>query len=836
MSQHILLLSICLKPVVLTINFAAQILHIISKSCMKKSFFFFPILFILLLFTTKLIAQNIPQLGKNSVKEVVAAMTLEEKARFVVGNGMKLPGTSSGTGIGVTDDKVAGASGTTFAIPRLGIPSIVVADGPAGLRIDSIRNNDHSKTYYATAWPVATLLASTWDTSIVKKVGVAFGNEIHNYGVDIILGPALNIHRNPLGGRNFEYYSEDPLIAGDMAAAIANGIQSNGVGTSIKHYAANNQETNRNSVNTIVSERALREIYLKGFEIAVKKSHPWTVMSSYNLINDTMASESYGLLTDVLRKDWGFKGFVMTDWFGGHNAVAQMQAGNDLLMPGTKTQTQAIIDAVNHDSLDVKILDENCESILNIVLQSPSFKQYKFNDKPDLKAHAAISKEAAEEGMVLLKNDKNTLPFTSVKNIALFGINGYDLIAGGTGSGDVNKAYKVSLYEGLKNSGYSVDADLKNTYANYIADYNTKHPKKNFFQEFMNPTPPAPEFEMDNSVITSKASAADVAIIAIGRNAGEGQDRKIENDFNLSATEEALLQNVANAFHAQNKKVIVVLNIGGVIETVSWRDKADGILLAWQPGLEGGNAIADILSGKVNPSGKLATTFPAKYEDVPSAKNFPGKEFPEKAITANLGMKLIPGEVTYEEGIYVGYRYYNTFNVKPAYEFGYGLSYSNFTFGNLKLSSSTFNKNITATLTITNQGKYAGKEVVEIYITAPSNNIDKPAEELKAFAKTKLLKPGKTQTLKFTLTAADLASFYTDKEAWIADAGKYTVKVGSSSTDIRLKASFNLPGEIAVEKVNKALTPHVDINELKSLPAKETSYINELNNFYTAGQ
>ncbi len=780
-------------------------------------------------FSGKLIAQNAPQLGKASVKDIVAAMTLEEKAKLVVGNGFAMPGAGEPT-IGQTKDKVPGAAGTTYAIPRLGIPSIVVSDGPAGVRIDSTRDNDHSKTYYATAWPVATLLASTWDTAMVKKVGVAFGSEVHDYGIDIILGPALNIQRNPLGGRNFEYYSEDPLVSGSMTAAMVNGIQSNGVGTSIKHYAANNQETDRNTVNTIVSERALREIYLKGFEIAVKKGNPWTVMSSYNLINGTYASQSHDLITTVLRDDWSYKGFVMTDWFGGKNPVEQMQAGNDLLMPGTKQQSQRIIDAVNHDSLDVKTLDKNCELILNIILKSPAFKQYKFNNTPDLKKDAEVSREAAADGMVLLKNTDNVLPFTSVKNIALFGINGYDLIAGGTGSGDVNKAYKVSLSQGLSNAGYTVDADIKTNYTNYLSDYNKAHPKKSFFEEFRNPTPPAPEFVIDDNTINAKAANTDVAIISIGRNAGEGRDRKEDGDFNLSNEEQTLITNVTNAYHAQHKKVIVVLNIGGVIETTSWRDKADAILLAWQPGLEGGNAMVDILSGKVNPSGRLATTFPVKYEDVPSAKNFPGKEFPDQATTGSFGMKQIPAEVTYEEGIYVGYRYYNTFNVQPAYEFGYGLSYGNFTFGNLKLSSSTFYKSITVTLTITNQGKMPGKEVVQIYLSAPATNIDKPAEELKAFAKTKLLKQGETQTIKFTLTAADLASFYTDKEAWIADAGRYTVKAGASSTDIRLKSSFNLPNEIVVEKVNKALTPKAQINELKA-NSKESGYIEELNNF-----
>ncbi|MDE3144175.1 MAG: glycoside hydrolase family 3 C-terminal domain-containing protein, partial [Bacteroidota bacterium] len=683
----------------------------------------------------------------------------------------------------------------------------------AGVRISPIRNNDATKTYYATAWPVGTLLASTWDTALVKKVGVAFGTEVKEYGVDVILGPALNIHRNPLGGRNFEYYSEDPVVAGNITAAIVNGIESNGVGTSIKHFAGNNQETNRNSVNTIVSERALREIYLKGFEIAVKKSQPWTVMSSYNYINGTFTSESHDLLTNILRKEWGFKGLVMTDWFGGKDPVAQMKAGNDLLMPGTPMQTKAIVDAVKNGTLDEKILNENAERVLQLVLESPTYKGYKFSDKPDLKKDAQLSRAAATEGMILLKNNNNALPLRSAKTVAVFGNTSYDIIAGGSGSGDVNKAYTISLLQGLNNAGYTPEKDLKNVYETYIADAKAKRPKPKFFFELVKPIP---EQELAAELLNKEANTSDAAIITIGRNAGEGADRQVENDFTLSAVEKDLIKNVSEVFHAKNKKVIVVLNIGGVIEVNSWRDFPDAILLAWQPGMEAGNAIADVLSGKVNPSGKLATTFPVNYSDVPSAKNFPGRELnPDPKRKSNF-FGGVPAEVIYEEGIYVGYRYYNTFNVKPAYEFGYGLSYTNFKFGNLKLSSIDLKNKITATITVTNTGKVAGKDVLQLYISAPGKSLDKPADELKSFAKTNLLKPGESQTITFTINADDLASYDTNAAAWITEAGKYIVKVGASSLDIKAFSSFNVAKEIVVQKVTNQLVPKVQINELKN--------------------
>ena len=773
----------------------------------------------------------VPQLGKSSIKAVINAMTVEEKAKLVVGMGFKMPGVPppakgkkpepidiGGFILPPSDpdaynipEKVPGAAGRTHAIPRLGIPSITVSDGPAGLRIEPKRPND-PKTYYATAFPVATLLASSWDTALVKRVGVAFGNEVREYGADILLGPALNIHRNPLGGRNFEYYSEDPLVAGSMTAAIVKGIQSNGVGTSIKHFAANNQETNRNSVNTIVSERAMREIYLKGFSIAVKESQPWTVMSSYNKVNGTYTSERRDLLTTILKNEWGFKGFVMTDWFGGHDAVAQMNAGNDLLMPGNPDQSDAIVAAVKDGTLSKAQLDANVERILKIILKSPTFKGYKYSDKPDLAAHARVARSAAAQGMVLLKNDSESLPLASGKRIAVFGNTSYNIIAGGTGSGDVHKAYTISLVQGLTNAGYKVQEALAKSYADYIADAKSKQPKNVSF--FVAP-PPIPE--MDASALLAKeADGADAAIITIGRNAGEGADRKVDNDYHLTDAEKGLITGVSQAFHAKGKKVIVILNIGGVIEVASWRESVDGILLAWRPGLEAGNAIADVLSGKVDPSGHLATTFAMDYKDEPTVKNFPGKEFPMPDGQKPNMLMGRPSEVTYEEGIYVGYRYFNTFKVKPAYEFGYGLSYTTFKLSDIKASSATFNGNITVKVTVKNTGKVAGKQVVQLYLSAPTQNIDKPESELKAFAKTGLLAPGQSQFLVFTLRAADLASFYTDKAEWIADAGEYKIKVGTSSTDIAKTISFNLAKEIVTEKVTTSLTPQVTIDELKN--------------------
>jgi beta-glucosidase len=778
-----------------------------------KNFIISPILAVL--FLVPATGQDkAPQLTAGNIKEVVSVMTLEEKTRLVVGTGMNFPGAAE---VGTTMDKVPGAAGATYAIPRLGIPSIVLADGPAGLRISPVRDSASGKSYYCTAFPVATLLASTWDTGLVEQVGQSIGNELLEYGVDVLLAPALNIHRNPLCGRNFEYYSEDPLVSGKMAAAIVRGVQGNGVGTSLKHYAANNTETNRMALNTIISERALREIYLHGFEIAVKESDPWTVMSSYNLINGTPASENHDLLTRVLRDDWGFRGFVMTDWFGGSDPVAQMKAGNDLLMPGRPRQSDTIRKAVEAGALDQGVLDKNVERILQVIVKTPAFREYRYSDNPDLAGHAQIARRAGAEGMVLLKNRDRALPLPANSGpLALFGNASYEIITGGTGSGDVNEAYSVSLREGLISAGYSVDPWLEEQYRAYMEEVKASRPPRR--RPFM-PEEPVPEMGVDRSLVELLAGKSGTALVTIGRNSGEGRDRSVE-EFNLTATEKLLIETVSEVFHASGKKVVVILNTGGVLETGSWRNHPDAILLAWQAGQETGNAIADVVSGRVNPCGKLATTFPMKYEDVPSSATFPGIELPVEEPRDEGDrwsfMRSRPSVIAYEDDIYVGYRYYDAFRVRPAYEFGFGLSYTDFTYGALELDSERFGDQITASVVITNSGRVPGKEVVQLYLAAPPGVMDRPVKELAAFAKTRLLGPGESQTLTFILHPEDLCSFDPDASSWTAGPGIYKVMAGASSLDIRQQSDFMLEKTIHAGKVSRALAPKEEFRTITS--------------------
>ncbi|RZJ50307.1 MAG: beta-glucosidase [Chryseobacterium sp.] len=749
------------------------------------------------------------------IDAIIKKMTNDEKAAFLIGTGM--PGIEFLVGP-VGDSKqglVPGAAGGTYELKRFGIPATIVADGPAGLRIEPTRKDD-TQTYYATAFPVGTALASTWNKALLEEVGKAMGNEVKEYGVDVLLAPALNIHRNPLNGRNFEYYSEDPLISGKTAAAIVNGIQSQGVGTSIKHFAANNEETNRLTINAHVSERALRELYLKGFEIAVKEAQPWTVMSSYNKVNGVYTSDRKDLLTQVLREEWGFKGIVMTDWFGGFpgfesirdgkssDVVKQMNAGNDLLMPGIPVQQKELQEAINSGKLSQEVVNTNVKRILEYIFRTPTFKGYKYSNKPNLTQNAEVTRRAAAEGMVLLKNDKNALPFSDKqKEVSLFGVTSYAWITGGTGSGSVNNKHTVSLLEGLNAAGYKLDKELVDLYTPHAEKEVVAEKERRKAKGILALPERLHEMKMDDAFLAKKAASSEIAFVTLGRNSGEGGDRVVDNDFNMATEEIEMLDRISTAFHANGKKVVVILNIGGVIETASWKDKVDAILLAWQPGQEGGHSVADVVSGKINPSGKLTMTFPVKYADTPSAKNFPG-------IPAEN-----PKEVTYEEGVYVGYRYFNTFNVKPSFEFGFGNSYTTFEYSDVKLSSPTFTDKLTVSVTVKNTGKTAGKEVVQLYLSAPSKSIDKPKEELKAFGKTKELKPGESETLKLTLAPKDLASFLENKSAWIAEAGSYKVLIGASSENIKQTAEFSVANEITVEKVKKAFEPDTKFTELK---------------------
>ena len=783
----------------------------------------------ILLTTGTMSAQT--KLRADNIDEVLKAMTLEEKAKLLVGGANKF--FSSTAVVGGEADLVAGAAGTSPEIPRLGIPATVLTDGPAGVRIDPTRKGD-SKTYYATAFPIGSCLASTWNTELVNKVGEAIGNETKEYRCDVILGPGMNLHRNPLCGRNFEYYSEDPLVTGKIAAAYINGVQSQGVGVSAKHYAVNSQETDRTSVDERVSQRAARELYLRGFEIAVRESNPWTLMASYNKVNGQFSMGNHDLLTKILRDDWGFKGIVMTDWIGireGLPTTAEVYAGNDLMEPGQPAQVQEIIDGVKNGQLDIADVDRNVRRMLEYIVKTPSFKQYPASNNPDFKAHAAITRQSAAEGIVLLKNN-GCLPFRTegnhnsqfstlnsklIKTVALFGENSYDFLSGGTGSGCVHPPYVVDMLEGLKNAGINSSATLTDIYRKYIAYARVKfqaerHPAKWFQTETMGQQK-YPEISLSPIAINKEVQAADAAIITIGRQAGEGIDRDIDTEFNLIPEERALITDVCNAFHAAGKPVVVIINSGSVIETASWSSYPDAILCAWQPGMEGGNSIADLLTGKVNPSGKLTMTWPIAATDHASTANFPGNvdQYTFELMVAN---KMPISGHTYtnhEEDIYVGYRYFDTFQKSVAYPFGYGLSYTTFELS--KPAVKARGNLVDITVTVKNTGSLAGKEVVQVYVTAPNGKLAKPAQELKAFAKTRELKPGESQTLTMNLLLRDLASFDEADSQWLTEAGTYTFRFGFSSRDI--KASLPLVLKEYTEKTSNALAPQEKINILK---------------------
>lgn len=747
------------------------------------------------------------------VSDVLSQMRLEEKLHLLKGSGIS-------SAIGRDDVKTAipGAVGTIVPTPRLGLPTIYLSDGPAGLRIEPTREGS-DRTYYATAFPIGTQLASTWNTELVYKVGQAMGSEARSYGVDVILGPGANIHRHPFCGRNFEYFSEDPYLTGFIGSSIVNGIESNGVGTSLKHFVANNQETNRTFNNSIVSERALREIYLKGFELVIKNSQPWTVMSSYNKVNGTYVAESRKLLTDILRDDWQFDGLVMSDWFGGNDAVAMINAGNDLLEPGTKLQWNALKEGVSDGTLTGTEIDISVRRILRLILGSNKMNNFKYDENPALEKHAEITRNSANEGIVLLKNN-NVLPIQQTAKVALFGVTSYDFISGGYGSGDVNEAYSISLEEGLKNATikmntsnevikinqvssevypvlpvFIIDEKAKSIYDSHKSQNEELFVKPKGINAMFDPYNP-PEITYTSNQINSISKNTDIAIITIGRNSGEGGDRVEIDDFELKNIEKEMIKNISSTYHAQDKKVIVVLNVGGVVETASWKNEVDGIILAWQGGQEGGNSVADIISGNVNPSGKLPMTFPVKVSDHASHKNFPLEGAPMNMMDFFRSKDVNKSEIknvdytVYEEDIYVGYRHFDKAGKEVSFPFGYGLSYTDFEFSNLTIT--TNGNRIDINLDVRNIGQVEGKEVVQVYVSKIDSKIDRPINELKTFNKTSLLHPNTEENIALQINYEDLRYWDENSNGWKLEEGEYLINIGNSSRNFLLSKIIKL--------------------------------------------
>jgi len=756
------------------------------------------------------------QLKAENIDEVIKAMTLEEKCHLVLGCGMHFN----------DEAKFPGTAGSTFGVARLGIPETYCADSQQGLRMNAKRDWDH-RDYYPTDFVASMTLASTWDREAAFKVGQGIGNEVKEFGLDWILSPAMNLIRNPLCGRNHEYYSEDPYLSGTIAAGYVNGVQSEGTAACPKHFVANNQETNRNNNISQVSQRALREIYLKAFEIMIKESNPWTIMTSYNKLNGPYALQNHELLTTIVRDEWGWKGMYVSDWNAGDDAVAAMKAGNDMLQPGQDKQYQAILAAAKSGELSMDILNANVKRILEYVVKTHNFKGYNYQNTPDLKAHAQVVREVGADGIVLLKNN-GVLPLTSditpQKRIALFGCTSYDWISGGSGFGGTSVGhYTVSLIEGMRSAGYEVYKPLIALYTKHLADE-----EKRLFPNGRPPFSLMPPARAEEKLFTADelnaaSEGSDVAIISIGRKSGEAADRP-ESDFYLKEYEEMLIKAVSEAYHAKGKKVVVLLDICSPIDVASWQDQIDALVCTWQGGQESGFSVADVLSGKVNPSGKLPMTFQIKYGDAYADKNFPAN-VDDKTLGAmfmwGYNKDKAPKErkpqanidyTNYEEDIYVGYRYFDSFGKPVAYPFGFGLSYTTFEYDDLEVEEE--NGVYTVKVDVKNTGKRAGRNVVELFVAAPnSKKANKPEKELRNYAKTRLLQPGEKETITMKVSAEDLASFNEKASAWKTDAGVYTFMICSSANDVEAKATAKV--KAWTKKVNNVMKPNVKLNVLK---------------------
>jgi beta-glucosidase len=669
---------------------------------------------------------------KPDIQTIIAQMTLKEKAALCTG----------------------ATAWSTTPIEHLGVPELYVTDGPHGVRRAAEANTFIGQSLPATCFPTASCLASTWNADLLYRMGEALGEECLALKVDVLLGPGNNMKRTPLCGRNFEYFAEDPYLSGQMAAHLINGVQSKGVGTSLKHFAANNQEFERFSINAEVDERTLREIYLPAFEMAVKQAQPWTVMCAYNKLNGSYGSENHELLVDILKHEWGFEGFVMSDWGAVHDRVASLRGGLDLEMPGPKDRrVQAVIDAVRSGKLDKAVLDESVRRILRIVFKAAATQK---GGAFDVDAHHALARKIAAEGMVLLKNN-GLLPLTNPQHIAVIGRAAEHAHFQGGGSSHINPTRTDVPFKEVQQ--LAEHAELT-----YAAGY----PTDNTFKQAL----------IDEAVVLAKA--ADVALLYVALptfKESEGYDRA---DLDLTEQQVTLIKAVA----AIQPNTIVILNNGAPVTMSDWIDAPAAILEAWMMGQAGGGAIADVLFGRVNPSGKLAETFPLKLADTPAFLNFPGEN----------------GEVRYGEGLFIGYRYYDAKGVPVQFPFGYGLSYTTFAYSNLRVSATTFKDvdGVTVSIDVTNTGSLVGKEVVQVYVHDRQSRLVRPPKELKGFAKVEL-QPGETRTVSIPLDFRAFAYYDPAYRQWITEDGEFDILIGASSADIRgavtvmLQSTVQLP-------------------------------------------
>ncbi|MBL0344277.1 glycoside hydrolase family 3 C-terminal domain-containing protein [Candidatus Villigracilis affinis] len=666
-----------------------------------------------------------------NIQSLIANMTLEEKAALCTG----------------------ASAWTTTPIERLGVPEMIVSDGPHGVRRVPDVHAMAMESLPATCFPTASCLASTWDVDLIHKMGIALAEECITHNVDVLLGPGANMKRSPLGGRNFEYFSEDPYLAGEMAASFINGVQSMGVGTSLKHYAANNQEFQRFSISAEVDERTLREIYLTAFEKAVKQAQPWTVMCSYNKVNGTFASEHHYLLNEILKDEWGFEGLVVSDWGAVRDRVAALKGGLDWEMPGPQERrVKAVVEAVRSGELDEAILDESVRRILNIVFKA---KETPKTGTFDIDAHHELAHHIASEGMVLLKNN-GLLPLKGQHHIAVIGRAAENAHFQGGGSSHIHPTKVAVPFKELQ-------TQASNSELTYAEGYPTD---RSFRQDMI-----------DQAV--SLAKSADVAVLYIALptfKESEGYDR---TDLDLTEQQVALIKAVSKV----QPKTVVVLNNGAPVAMNEWIDDVAAVLEGWMMGQAGGIAIADVLSGKVNPSGKLAETFPLKLSDTPSHINWPGGA----------------GAVSYGEGLFIGYRYYDAKEMPVLFPFGHGLSYTTFAYSNAKASAKTFKDTdgLTVTVDVTNTGEFTGKEIVQVYVHDHKSGLVRPQKELKGFAKVEL-KPGETKSVSVKLDFRAFAYYHPEYKQWITEDGDFDILIAASAADIRQTLTVTLQSTLSL--------------------------------------